>query len=76
MAIIRVSGTCDSGSTPDRTISFFFLQSIYVKKISDFFCIVYKMKTLVSTIIPVFAASHVWQKFIINKNYSILPKDF
>ena len=24
MAIIRVSGTCDSGSTPDRTISSIF----------------------------------------------------
>lgn len=24
MAIIRVSGTCDSGSTPDRTTPYFF----------------------------------------------------
>ncbi|WP_405267085.1 hypothetical protein [Methanobrevibacter sp.] len=28
MAIIRVSGTCDSGSTPDRTISLFLVKSL------------------------------------------------
>ena len=27
MAIIRVSGTCDSGSTPDRTTFLFFCQT-------------------------------------------------
>lgn len=46
MVIIRVSGTCDSGSTPDRTTSLFFIE---IFKIFKIFFIELKKKLILKT---------------------------